>query len=196
MAAKQRSKSCCQLPRSPSASPSSGSRFYLRYRGSFECPLWVKSRYLQCAGRCPLYPPKADIRHAEPDVDCSIWNKFHLRAPSVCARFLWTPFQDFSDLSGRFAAYLVATSFKLRQSRMFKLCQFFPFVFAIISTIPRTQAGGYPSVGCRTSRCGSPFSFPQSDDLSEHCVINHAPISKRNRRTSGSREVGRRDGSH
>ena len=24
---------------------------------------------------------------------------------------------------------------------------------------PRTQAGGYPSVGCRTSRCGSPFSF-------------------------------------
>jgi hypothetical protein len=25
------------------------------------CPLWVKSRYLQCKTGCPLYPPKADI---------------------------------------------------------------------------------------------------------------------------------------
>jgi hypothetical protein len=77
------------------------------------------------------FTPKADIRYET----VPIWSERNLRAPSIRARFLWTPFQHFSDLSGRFAAYLVAASFKLRQSRMFKLCQFFPFVFALISTI-------------------------------------------------------------
>jgi hypothetical protein len=26
--------------------------------GRWQCPLWVKSRHLQCANRCPLYPQK------------------------------------------------------------------------------------------------------------------------------------------
>jgi hypothetical protein len=30
-------------------------------------------------------PPKADIRHAEPDVDCSIWNESFARSVSLCA---------------------------------------------------------------------------------------------------------------
>jgi len=45
---------------------------------------------------------------------------FHLERMEIRAtlfdtgRFLWTPFQNFSDLSGRFAAYFVALAFKLR----------------------------------------------------------------------------------
>jgi hypothetical protein len=29
--------------------------------GSDRCPLWVKSRHLQCINPCPLYPPKTDM---------------------------------------------------------------------------------------------------------------------------------------
>src|SRR5262249_47803589 len=31
----------------------------LRGMRPLECPLWVKSRHLQCKTACPLYPPKA-----------------------------------------------------------------------------------------------------------------------------------------
>jgi len=32
-----------------------------RTKRCFPCPLWVKSRHIQCTSACPLYPPKATL---------------------------------------------------------------------------------------------------------------------------------------
>ena len=94
------------------------------------CPFWSLTDILGC-GSDVRFTTKADIR-CEP-VPIGANGNCALR--QFVRAFSWTPFQHFSDLSGRFAAYLIAAAFKLRQSRMFKLCQFFQFVFALISAI-------------------------------------------------------------
>src|SRR6478735_4236136 len=52
-----------------------------------ECPLWVKSRHLQCKTPCPLYPPKADIR-AAPASSYKCPNNQHCRMSNNGGRLL------------------------------------------------------------------------------------------------------------